>query len=775
MAIFLYVFLYDSFFTPFVFYDKIIARESMKTLVRIFTICMVTAPLYCAFADGPVATTDGHNLTAFNPSNANNNQWATISNGRDSANSNAKADFGNCNAVILRCAQPKCANGGCSDMNVAAGIVLGCVQSNENCKKYGNDLINAMSAQLVANSTAKANSMQLQMAQQQQVAQQQQMAEMQSQMQQQMMQMQQQMAEQNAQTQMQLQNALAQQQEQNQAALANITVAAEAAAKETESGLSSYQEDAISRGISTDILERQKISGQIMTEIENAEVSLKEVKTVMNDVFEYAGCDARGNNCTGPKRIKKFRERAAKFMDPYDNVVDKIYDALTVAQSVGGIDLSDIYMMLDGSCNSWGQYMCPPGTIDYTYTKNGQKGNPVSCPEDNIKKIQEYQNNCKTIKLEGKGVPYTGPDPDCMQMSYDKYKCKPCTLLKVLTDQDSVYQGWVDAENSSTENQTIISCASSALNGSRLFKRKARAKSGLDVVDMDQFDRWITQSEPNSKPKEGSNMPELKAYCSVGDKNTLQAASLSRSLSKIGGVCGYFSGKDWKKDKDDTEDCEYVNPVLAICDTHAYNNGLDKNPTETAEKAELQEVIALKATVISQQLYKQYEYLSATLRRLKIQLEKAVLTANLEAAGATDGSGSVAGGLAGGSSSTDKQNGIYLPNAQNCSLVYDVNVAYSCLQQNITIITQEYKNKNACKQLVETKSTADTILGKTAKDNYTTACKNITGSNAKDAKCTDKDAIKQCAIAINWAINADKEERENKKSGIGALKGLLGG
>ncbi len=746
----------------------------MKTLYRILTICLVAAPLHCAFADGPVATTDGHNLTSFNPSNAYNNQWATMSNGRDSATSNAKVDFGNCNAVVLRCAQPKCANGGCGDMNVAAGIVLGCVQSNENCKKYGNDLVNYMSAQLVASSTAKSNAQQLQMAQQQQMMQQQQMAEMQSQMQQQMMQMQQQMAEQNAQTQAQLQNALAQQQEQNQNALANITAAAETAAKEKESGLSSYQEDAISRGISTDILERQKISGQIMTEIENAEVSLKEVKTVMNDVFEYAGCDARGNNCTGPKRMKKFRERAAKFMDPYDNVVDKIYDALIVAQSVGGINLSDVYMMLDGSCNSWGQYMCPPGEVDYGWEdENGKKSAPSSCPSlADVTKCREER--CAIIKTTLKdGSVREERDPKCAEQC-TKQKCKPCTLLKVLTDQDSVYQGWVDTENTSTENQTVVSCASSALNGSRLFKRKARAKSGLDVVDMDQFDRWVTQTEPSSKPAAG--MPELKAYCSVGDKNKLQTAALSKSLNKIGGVCGDFKNATWKAENN-TEDCAYINPVIAICDTHAYNNGLSENPTDTSAKAELQEVIALKTTVIAQQLYKQYEYLSATLRRLKIQLEKAVLTANLEAAGAKDGSssGSTVGGLAGGSSSTDKQNGIYLPNAQNCSLVYDPYVAYSCLQQNITIINQEYKNKNACKQLVETKNSADMILGENAKGKYNGSCTGITGTSAKDAKCTDRESIKKCALAINWAINADKEERENKKNGVSALKGLLGG
>ena len=51
-------------------------------------------------------------------------------------------------------------------------------------------------------------------------------------------------------------------------------------------------------------------------------------------------------------------------------------------------------------------------------------------------------------------------------------------------------------------------------------------------------------------------------------------------------------------------------------------------------------------------MYKQYEYIKATLRRIQIQLEKAVLSANLEAAGAEseDGGSSSSGGLARGSS-----------------------------------------------------------------------------------------------------------------------------
>ena len=112
---------------------KLCVRE-MKLLSRILTICLCSAPVLDFAAHAVVATNAGHNLTAFNPSNSNNNQWATLTNIRDnSGQPAARADFGNCNAVIMRCATPKCANGGCVDSNVAAAIVAGCVQSNDSC------------------------------------------------------------------------------------------------------------------------------------------------------------------------------------------------------------------------------------------------------------------------------------------------------------------------------------------------------------------------------------------------------------------------------------------------------------------------------------------------------------------------------------------------------------------------------------------------------------------------------------------------------------------
>ena len=115
----------------------------MKNLSRILSIVLCCAPFAYANAAGTVASTAGSNLTAYNPSNAQNNQWATLSNGRYDVTSNvtAKADFGNCNALILRCAQPKCSNGGCVEASIAAAIVKGCVQSNSACKQYGDDLV----------------------------------------------------------------------------------------------------------------------------------------------------------------------------------------------------------------------------------------------------------------------------------------------------------------------------------------------------------------------------------------------------------------------------------------------------------------------------------------------------------------------------------------------------------------------------------------------------------------------------------------------------------
>ena len=704
----------------------------MKNLSRFLTAILCFAP-FCVNAAGPVATTAGSNLTAFNPSTAYNNQWATMSNGRyDGNNTSAKADFGNCNAVVLRCAQPKCGNGGCTDASVASAIVTGCVQSNENCKQYGNDLVQYMTAQLVASSTAKVNE---QNAAAQQAAaaaaaqqSQQQMAAMQQQVQQMQLQMQQQQAE----SQQQIQAALAQQAAQSAAAIESMKSAATSAAMENEAGISAYQQDAINRGISADILERQKITGQVMTELENAEVQLKELKTVMNTAFEYAGCDPRGNNCTGPKRVKKWRELAREFTEPYNNSIQKVYEALTIAQNVG-VDLSQIYMMLSDSCNSWGQYMCPQtpnGQIAYFDVSSGQRGTPYVCP------VQKSGNNivwdyttCRTqcnIDYSSDADRKKCYVTDCLA------RCTSCTLLKTLTDGEDVYNGWINAESDTTNgNTTVVACASGVLDSSKFFAPITRRKNGANLVDMDMLELWLDQIGIDKKYKYDSMQPEDYCFCTHCTNNgamedILRKSTLSRSVDTSRMYCKKIdAGGFCSTTTADNADAAYINPIYAICDTHQFNAGkgadltasfrymtpdesskycdsisrtlkkeyaasmkdivnCSTNKIKAVDTAEMKEIIALKTTVISQQMYKQYEYLSATLRRLKTQLEKATLTAKLQAAGAKDDESSSSGLLGGGSSKTSQY--------ENCS-GKDIQEAIYCLRQNYNALASQVNNK----------------------------------------------------------------------------------
>lgn len=814
------------------FMIKLNLRE-MKKLSRILTAFICCTPFGLAYGS-TVATTSGSNLTAFNPSTANNNQWATLSNGRsDAVGKSAKADFGNCNSVVLRCAQPKCGNGGCADSNIASSIVAGCVKTNENCKQYGDDLIDFMTAQLVASANVKINQQNLAAQQAAAAAASEQSQQQMAAMQQQMQQMQQQMQQQQAESAQQLQAALAAQQEQSQKALEEMKTAATNAAMENEAGISAYQQDAINRGIGLEVLERQKITGQIMTEIEDAEVSIKAMKTAMQNSFEYAHCDVHGNNCEGPKRVKKWRELARDFIEPYDNSIDKMYNALETAQTVG-VDLSQIYMMLNDACNSWGQYMCPnmgdntDTYIVYNYNQNTSKSSPKVC----LKSAENLQITCSVQCTE---APLKDPDEKCVNDCLLRYGCQPCTLLKTLTDADSVYEGWVNAETGTKDgNTTVVACASGALDGSKLFAGRARRKKGGNLVDVEILDMWLSQVEPSVNRQGGLSG---KDYCyNDNSQMWLQKAISKKSVASTGvdGLCYELtsSGSAVTSVKN-IDDCGLINPAYAICDTHPYNAGLDnasaerdnnctafaknidskvdiaikksngidtcKNnykillckdddgylrPDTDGQKCSLDpmsesgvkeaqaeyardlvsdnvhEMLGLKTTVISQQMYKQYEYINATLRRLKTQLQKAVLTSTLEAAGAKseDGSGSSAKSLLGGSGTggnNDKK--IYLPGAENCGNNMDSKTGYKCLQNNIQIIISNARTNTtkARKQLDETLQWA-----KNWEVNTDDICD----------KKSSKDDIESCAQALNQRIAKAKRKEELEDRKYGAMR-----
>lgn len=130
----------------------------------------------------------------------------------------------------------------------------------------------------------------------------------------------------------------------------------------------------------------------------------------------------------------------------------------------------------------------------------------------------------------------------------------------------------------------------------------------------------------------------------------------------------------------DNDDNDMIVAELALCSTHAYNIGNTENPTG-ANKGLMRDVIAMKTTVITQQMYKQYEQMESMLRRLKTQLEKAVLTSSLEAKGASSGSSSSGGD---GFKSPDKN--IYMAGIKNCLNFYQDSEILKCYEDNLTVL-----------------------------------------------------------------------------------------
>ena len=468
-----------------------------------------------------IPTTAGSNLTAWNGGSGatNNNQWNSLMNNRSGGvvDSAPAADFGNCNALVLRCAQPKCATGGCTSLEITTPIVSGCVMDNETCKKHGDQLIQTIAAQLVASSNAKMQ--QAQLAAQQAAAQQaaaqnsQQMQQMQAQMQQ----MQAEMAAQNAATVAQLESALAEQKELNAQAIANATAAQQAASAQQSGGadttatteLTQAQIEAAQRGVDADLLAREKITGQIMSKLENAETALKELKVVLDDTFAYAQCDSNGDNCAGPKRVKVFKQKALKFFDPYNDVLDELYDALITAQAVG-VDITDIYMMLNGSCNVWGEYLCSD------------------------KERYKYDSDNCSGGRSGRSATTNGGH-ECVEGQVIPAEDSPsCVLQRTLADQEEVQRNWLDAATGLSGDMVRVGCASAALESSQFFRgRKKQA-----TIDIETLERIIEQDAPafagNSRFNTNKDQEKHGSrYCAIKTEAQMSALEQAANLKKL--------------------------------------------------------------------------------------------------------------------------------------------------------------------------------------------------------------------------------------------------
>ncbi len=209
-------------------------------------------------------------------------------------------------------------------------------------------------------------------------------------------------------------------------------------------------------------------------------------------------------------------------------------------------------------------------------------------------------------------------------------------------------------------------------------------------------------------------------------------------------VCGMTAGAYAYIDEDDEDDCQYFSPAYALCTIHAYNAGMATNPTDSSEISEMNEIIAMKSTLIAQQMKQQYDALNAMVKRFKTQLEKAVLTSKMEVlTGNTSAS-------SGGSSSSDN-NG--LANAEDCDALDKANI-YDCLLRNLGKIEKaaEKDLSNARKQL---NNDIDIASGYGMYDD-----------NAKD-KCSNignKTGVQNCVKAFRRSINNTKSNYEDSRS-----------
>lgn len=118
---------------------------------------------------------------------------------------------------------------------------------------------------------------------------------------------------------------------------------------------------------------------------------------------------------------------------------------------------------------------------------------------------------------------------------------------------------------------------------------------------------------------------------------------------------------------DNREAYPNINPSLVLCTIHAYNANHDTNPESLEEIEKTRRIIAMKTTVMTQQMKKQYDFLESTLKRFKIQLEKSILLNNMQANGAI----------------AESDSNKAISGVEKCRLTTDTDDTIRCIQNNL--------------------------------------------------------------------------------------------
>ena len=237
-------------------------------------------------------------------------------------------------------------------------------------------------------------------------------------------------------------------------------------------------------------------------------------------------------------------------------------------------------------------------------------------------------------------------------------------------------------------------------------------------------------------------------------KNLIRVfAVVAVCIMSFGAYAAYY-------DDDDYDDCQYFSPAYALCSIHAYNVGMALNPTDSSQIADMNNIIAMKSTVIAQQMKQQYDVLNAMVKRFKTQLEKAVLTSKLEVMTGVSSSSS-------SSSSGGASNNGGLAAAEDCDTVGQRNV-YDCLTRNLSKINQAVEKdwSNARKQLVIDYNIAKDykVCGEGAAV-VSTKCNKCEDNFSEDTRANKND-VKNCISQLRRQIDQARTEyeRENARS-----------
>lgn len=213
------------------------------------------------------------------------------------------------------------------------------------------------------------------------------------------------------------------------------------------------------------------------------------------------------------------------------------------------------------------------------------------------------------------------------------------------------------------------------------------------------------------------------------------------SILTLVGMIGFVAPVRAASNGCDNDANDFINPVIALCSTHVYNIGHSTNPTTAATRQDMDMVVALKTTIITQQMYRQYENLEAIVKRLKTQLEKAVLTSKLQMVAGTNATSTTGGEATSNSGSLGRN--IYVEDAANCDRENTTLDILKCIQDNISK-AEDAAAKNpsgATKQLEGDLQIAETA-GLVQKNDLKTVCSNMRNNQQKIAKCASDFRIK---------------------------------